>query len=158
LVRAGSDAADRFAVPLLTAATALSPSPTLWSGTRTTGAAAPSHRATLTLLLATLVTCELARLLALFTGRELLRTEGRCAELRPRNAELGTRSVVGRTGCTEATAAASATTAAAPATRAVLIAKLLRRRPRFVRTGRRTWSGVARRFARGLVRRLARGP
>ena len=153
LVRAGSNAANRLAVPLLAAA-ALTPLPTaLRGGARSTGTTAPAHRTALTLRLTTLVTCELARLLALFTRGELLRTKRRCPELRARRAELRTWPGVGRTRCAEAgPAAASAPAAAPPAARAVLIARLRgRRRSRLARPGCRAWAGVACGLARGLV-------
>jgi hypothetical protein len=67
LVRAGGDAADRLAVPLL-AAWALTPlSTALRRASGPAGATAPADRATLTLRLSALVTGELARLLAFLT-------------------------------------------------------------------------------------------
>ena len=159
LVRAGRDAADRFAVPLLAAA-ALTPSPTLRCGTRPAGAAAPAHRPALSLGLTALVTRELTRLLALFTRDEGLRTERRRAELRTLCAELRTRPTVRRPRASKATAApaASAAAAAPSAARAILIAKLLgrRRARRVVRSRRWAWPGARCGLARGFVTLLGR--
>src|SRR2546423_927687 len=130
LVRAGGDAPDGLAVPLLAAGARTPLTTALRRASGPARAAAPAHGTTLTLRLSALVTRELARLLALFAGREGLRTERRRAELRTGCAELRTGAGRGRPRRAEAgtTAATSTSAAASSPSRAVRIPELRGRR------------------------------